>query len=305
MRYVFDKHVGDTCGVYEANFIKRLRTDGARRYCELSEKLLNVQSYNLNMDDVKTWIKNGADVRYRKSENRWCTVGFVECPLLFPLSHAVAQNFTNVVALLFTHGASVHGCGATLLNMAIEHGNEEIVRMLLNNGVVIDNPRDGISSVARAVRCGSMAILKIFFEYGIDFNNLVTDCFGENYPLYIAADRAQWESVMFLLQKGVEKGAREAFDYAKSLRSIRVTDLRCRGYVFRMRENVIAEVQEIDAVMKALLLKKAFVLTGRDVQKALEKNDKNLLRLYCECDESINRLPILTIYPDVFESCYQ
>jgi hypothetical protein len=272
----------------------------------LSETLLNVRVYN-NVDDIKIWIKYGADVFYRKSEQVWGTAGFIECPLLFPLSNAVAQNLTDVVSLLFTHKASVNGWGATLLNMAIAHGNPEIVTMLLDNGVVIDEPRNGISSVVRAVSCGNTAILKIFSEHGINFNNQVADCFGEQYPLFIAADKAQWESVMFLLKCGAVAGAREAFNSAKSLRGMRMTDLRCRGaviYTSRTREDVIEEVQNIDAVMKALLLKKEFFVTDQDVQKALEEKDKNLLRLYCECDEKI--VPqILTIYPDVLESCYK
>ncbi len=307
MRYGFDKHVGGKCGVYEADFVKRLRTHGARQYKMLSEELLNVRVYNLNMDAIKTWIKNGADVRYRKTGRLWCTVGFIDCPLLFPLSNAVAQNLTIVVSLLFTHGADVQGYGATLLNMAIEHGNEEIVRMLLNRGVVIDKPRDGISSVARAVRCGKNAILKIFSERGIDFNNLVTDCFGEKYPLFIAADREQWKSGIFLLECGAVKGAREAFDLAKSFRRIRVTDLRCRRaviYTCKTRENVIEEVYTIDAAMKALFLTKTFSVTDQDVQEALDEKDKNLLRLYCECDKNIAP-QILTIYPDVLESYYR
>jgi hypothetical protein len=194
--------------------------------------------------------------------------------------------------------------------MAIEHGNEKTVTMLLNNGVLIDNPidnpSDGISSVARAARCGSSAILKIFFEHGIDFNNRVADCLGERYPLSIAADRKQWDAVVFLLECGAVARAREAFDSAKSLRSIRVTDLRCRGaviYTGRTRKDVIEEVQNIDAIMKALLLKKAFVLAEQDIQEALKEKDKNLLRLYCECDEKI-KSQILAIYPDVLESCY-
>jgi hypothetical protein len=302
IRCVFDKHVGAKCGIYEASFVTRLRTDGARQYKELSEKLLELQSYNSNMKDIKTWIENGADVRYRKLKNVWGTAGFVECPVLFPLSNAVAQNLTDVVALLFAHEATVNGFGATLLNMAIEHDNSEMVIILLNNGVVIDKPRDGISSVARAVRCGNNTILKIFFDRGIDFNSLVTDCFKEKYSLSIAADKQQWESVIFLLGCGAVKGAREAFDHAKYLRgNFCEKKFLCRSFT---REKAIEEVKKFDAVMKALLLTKEFMLTEQDVQEALQEKDKDLLRVYCECDEKI-KSQILAIYPDVLKFCYQ
>lgn len=299
MRYFFDKYIGGARGFSEANFITSLRTDGARQYKELSEKLLTLRSCNSNMDDIKTLITDGADVCYRKPEK--VRFGWIECPVLCPLSNAVAQNLTDVVALLFEHGATVNSFGATLLNMAIAHGNPEMVTMLLNNGVVIDNPKDGISSVSRAVRRGNNIILKIFFDRGIHFNNLVSDSFEVQYPLYIAACEAQWESVKFLLECGAVEGAYRAFDHARSVRG----DLCAKKFLCRWftREEAVAEVYRIDAVMKALLLKKAVILTDRHVQKALGDEDKNLLRLYCECDAKIAS-QILAIYPDVLESRY-
>src|SRR5579863_1195590 len=258
----FIRFVSDTYrDCYEADIVKKLQTKGAQNYYELSEQLIALQPSNSRTYKyaIEQLIEKGADVRYRKLKNFWCSRGFIECPLLFPLSHAVARNLTSVVPLLIGHGADVRWCGATLLNMAIEHRNAKIVKILLKNGIVIDNPRKGISSVARAVRCGDIPILKIFLDYGIDVNRPVDDCLGIEYPLYIAANAQKWDVVQFLCKNGASAGRFEALEYAKYIKRFRVNDLRNNkgniraGLIPVSRKEFIADVQKIKRTQRFLL----------------------------------------------------
>lgn len=136
----------------------------------------------------------------------------------------------------------------------------------------------------------------------------VTDCFGEEYPLNIAANTQPWGVVQFLCEQDADKGVREAFDHAKYIRRFRVNDLRANkgniraGLIPSSREEFIAEVKEIEAIMKFLLLKNKNFLLNEDVKEAIDQKDKNLLRLYCECDKWIDASRISEKYPGMLES---
>lgn len=90
------------------------------------------------------------------------------------LQQAIETSDVDAVRFLTERGVDVNECGkGTLppLHMAAQHGNAEIVRLLLRSGAEVDKDcgfEDGMTPLREAVKWGHLDVCKVLIQYGAD-----------------------------------------------------------------------------------------------------------------------------------------
>ncbi len=145
-------------------------------------------------DEVKKWIKAGANVNY---------VEF--CSYYTPLLNATCIGNYEISKLLIENGANVNyvnKVGGTSLSIAADNGNPEIVKLLLENGASSTiNHKDILrnSPLHKAIRKGSLETIKLLVEHGADLtHSVIVAC------IYNQKEKVQKEIINYLIEKGAE-----------------------------------------------------------------------------------------------------
>lgn len=241
------------------NMVKMLIDNGA--HCNVNARLTQpiiIASERGHYDVVKLLLENGASVKYGRT----------------PLYQAVIRNNFDMVKLLLKYDAGVVGeykadhsiANAILdghfdiakyivkyisdhpsgpekmyypLSIASAYGYYEMVKFILDNGVVFDIRGEHINPMFCAIEFGNLDIVKLFVQYGFDVNKersgshmlplRVASYYGQNdiikylldiganidgnyenieddgeTPLYEAASAGNLESVKLLVEKGAK-----------------------------------------------------------------------------------------------------
>lgn len=95
----------------------------------------------------------------------------------------------------------------TILQAAVQGGNEAIVRLLLSHGAIV-NDRGGVvhgKAVTIAAKRGDNAILQLLLDNGGDANGAMPGhVYGPEPPLHAASEGAKRETVELLLRHGAD-----------------------------------------------------------------------------------------------------
>ena len=164
-----------------------------------------------NMMMVQLLLKKGADVNAKNSSHAT------------PLFLAVQKNRVQIVKYLISNGADVNindkentpksfnyssdcihdlrSCrGLRPLVVAVDNGNENLVKILLANGAPADIENEKISPLHLAAANGSLNIVKQLLRFGANINSVCE----QNYtPLSHAIASGKTETVVCLLTMGV------------------------------------------------------------------------------------------------------
>lgn len=140
-------------------------------------------------DEVKKWIRAGANVNY---------IEFIS--YYTPLLNATCIGNYEISKLLIEKGADVNHAnkvGGTPLSISADNGDHKIVKLLLENGASSTiNNKDILhnSPLTKAIRKGSLETVKLLVEHGADITDSVLISF-----LY-----KQNEIANYLIEKGAK-----------------------------------------------------------------------------------------------------
>jgi hypothetical protein len=120
-------------------------------------------------------------------------------PFASRLEHAISsENLEKVRAVL--DGAPHRGIPKETLVGVIMERRDEVLRLFLERGVVLDQPLEwGGTAFHVAARYGSVAAVRLMLSRGIDIN---VD--GDGTPLYWAADQGRLDMVELLISLGAD-----------------------------------------------------------------------------------------------------
>ncbi|XP_067628239.1 uncharacterized protein [Eurosta solidaginis] len=190
-----------------------------------------------NLDDLKSYLKKGADINAR-SINLWTTLHFAaKGPSLeivkfvlnlnsdgnvkdingqSPLHIAAAHGRKNIVkffvgeAGLYVDDADNHG--KTPLHIAAQNGHKDTVEVLLKNKAsTVTQDMIGLSPLYYAIRNNHVNVAKVLLEK--DTNVDSNEVMGGFTPLHEAAESGHLELVNFLLQNKANVNARNDRDW--------------------------------------------------------------------------------------------
>ncbi|EKD74173.1 MAG: Pfs, NACHT and Ankyrin protein [uncultured bacterium] len=155
----------------------------------VTQRYYNEQHVVIPASHVKLWEKIHA--RSRKKVNALDTFN-----ASWLIIAAQNNDLDSVKALLKRHANPNHlGCGFSALCYAIQHGNFEMIRLLLEAGACVGPLLLGI-----AAKSGRLNVVEILFEKGANLHQLSDGLSA----LYFAAQRGHFEIVKFLLDKGAD-----------------------------------------------------------------------------------------------------
>lgn len=187
-----------------------------------------------NIDIVKKSLEKGLDPN---------VIGPSGYPLL---QVAVAQNNMQIVKIFLEYGPELKKPGCEwLVKTAIDNGNNEMTKLLIDAGAVISKPKyfccmwddplvtatgkenveivlyllskgANVNSEGLGLRCpldeaaaiGNLELMKVLLEAGANINH--RDAFGKT-PLMYACERGKYASVEFLLSKSAELNLKDAY----------------------------------------------------------------------------------------------
>ncbi|XP_071172226.1 uncharacterized protein [Mytilus edulis] len=141
---------------------------------------------------------------------QWCFKHNVDCNLYrndetTPMEIAVQQGHTEIVRVLLDRGVHYDKCnndGFSPLMTACSNGYTDIVNVLLEKGADYNKcHNNGWSPVTMACGNGHSKIVKLFIDHGVDYNEFDIN---HSSPLMIACDNGHTEIVRMLLATGVE-----------------------------------------------------------------------------------------------------
>lgn len=123
------------------------------------------------------------------------------------LHDAVTSGFTEIVQMLLDCKVNVDSRvnGRTALLAAVEHGNLNIVKVILKNGADVNmNPSGtyGPTALQAAAGGGHLDMVKILLIHGANINAAAPELFKGRTALQVAVEGGQHEIVALLLGKG-------------------------------------------------------------------------------------------------------
>lgn len=164
---------------------------------------LNAVYECINPDRADIGADVGADVS--------ADVNFIYNNKITPLMIAIFYNETTYIAeLLIEHGANVNykTPTATLLDLAIKHGKDNMIKLLVNSGADVNSETDiGVIPLNYAVQNNLSAnIIRFLIKNGADVNrpyNILHDE-NEKTPLILACKNKNPTLIRVLIQNGAD-----------------------------------------------------------------------------------------------------
>lgn len=169
---------------------------------ELNQQLLNKQLVGAaeigDFDGVKSALGYGAEINIRDDLNRTA------------LMWATSYCYIDIVRLLLEREADISASnGATVLMIAAENGNTEILDMLLDNGADIEHKDSyGYTALMYAAWNGKVDALRLLLDRGANIE--ANDNLFATALIYAArCDRV--ETVQLLLERGAKFEVKDRF----------------------------------------------------------------------------------------------
>ena len=217
-------HAASYAEKLQSSDLLKLRTrDGHEIVGSVSQKLED--------PDVRALIK---EMIHRKSSGSVVVSGL----------RAVINNRHNLRLLaMLERGANINAedeiSGYTALTYSADSGEEEIVRLLLEQGADANIPeRSGFTALHYAARLGSISITKLLVETGkaaID-----TKVFGWT-PMLIAARNCEADCIIYLLERGADIHAQDFHGRTALHWSCMYGDKLLADHILRLGANMEAE----------------------------------------------------------------
>jgi hypothetical protein len=129
------------------------------------------------------------------------------------LAAAALKGDAELVKRLALSGAdpnALDGRGRTPLHAAADGGDPAVVRLLIDNGAVVDSTMDGMTPAFFAARRGRLAALNVLVDKGANLH--LVDSGGKTI-LHYAAGMGHHHLVRYLLSQGVSTEARDHSNY--------------------------------------------------------------------------------------------
>ena len=162
-----------------------------------------------DIDAAKQALSLGADIN---SLEAWGTANFPFGTIDTPLIIAARHRHADMVEYLIEQGADVNEKGEawyTPLFCATANGDEQIVRILLENGAKIEPFGSHDSALNSAAKAGHIDIVRLFLERGAHINRKGID---EATALHNAASGGYVDLARLLIDNGADVNARAAYD---------------------------------------------------------------------------------------------
>jgi ankyrin repeat protein len=116
------------------------------------------------------------------------------------------MDLVSVVTALVKKGANVNARderGFTVLWFALKEGNEDVIRVLLDNGAKVNTAgcKEGLTPLMQAVQMCCPSVVKLLLEKGSDVNAKK----GDITPLTLAKARKSMELIHLLKNAGARE----------------------------------------------------------------------------------------------------
>lgn len=151
-------------------------------------------------------------------------LGFISSLYSQSLFDAATKGDEDLATRLIKGGAdpnNTNNTGSSPLILACRFGHLNVVRVLLNNGAKIEEPKTPKGRTPLMVACAyssGITIIKLLVEKGANINATAND---KSTPLMLAARMAKADVVEYLVSKGADVNAKDAsgltaLDYART-----------------------------------------------------------------------------------------
>ncbi len=182
------------------NILEFLIENGAK-FDNIKNELLTEEASDGKMSIIQLLINNGADVNA-------ITENTATGEPISPLLYAIYGGRKEAVELLIKNGANVNSKidGKSLLNIACENSNIEIIKLLINNGASID---DYTKLLLIAIDSNDKEMVESFIENGADVDG---DISATNTPLLEAIEKENKEIVELLIKNGANINQGNSYD---------------------------------------------------------------------------------------------
>ncbi|KAI1739803.1 ankyrin repeat-containing domain protein [Xylaria scruposa] len=154
-------------------------------------------------------------------ESRFCDIHGNDISDI-PLERAIETGNVQIVRLLLEAGADAEfgPVGSqTALHIATEAKHFDIVKCLLDRGAKVEPPRRlgrGMTALQYSAREGHFRIAKLLISRGADINTLPAKYFGRT-ALEVAAEHGKLDMVQFLLEMGAKLDGEMRIYYVRSV----------------------------------------------------------------------------------------
>ncbi len=160
-----------------------------------------------DLDQVRRYVEEGGDIDAIGGEYDQT-----------PLGMAVMENHADVAEYLVEQGADVNKAnhnGIAPLHVASRSGGIESVRLLVENGAIVEATDPRFSPLLWAARVGATDIVAYLIEHGGDVNFVAEGAGGT--PLLMAARLGWIETIELLLEHGAETEPEGTFSTALAM----------------------------------------------------------------------------------------
>ena len=134
------------------------------KFCALPVSELHAAAYNADIERARELLQAGLD------PNAYDESGYT--PLLWAAFRGAVGDQLPVVLLLVAAGADVNAVtqrgDASVLMLAVQTGNDAVVRTLVTCGAEVNRPADGLTPLMLAVRQGDVRMVRTLIELGAD-----------------------------------------------------------------------------------------------------------------------------------------
>ena len=148
-----------------------------------------VWTYGEMLDDILKWCGKHTNLLSAKTEQG---EGLIH--------YASMKGYSTIVDNLIKNGVVIELKGIqnqSPLNLALQHENLEVAKILIQNGANINSLHMMETSLHRAAKLGKVEVAKFLIKHGSNVNSLITKT-----PLYLACDEGHVEMAKLLLKNG-------------------------------------------------------------------------------------------------------